>query len=99
MIKGNTPSSTQLGQMMPCIYVIDDDRSVRDALNPNWICELERAQTGHGHAPPCSRGSSFGLRQKYDCHDAALDEGEQDQAEHDGQTAPDQRLGPRGNVQ
>jgi FixJ family two-component response regulator len=30
MIKGNTPSS---GQMVPCIYVIDDDRSVRDALS------------------------------------------------------------------
>ena len=33
MIKGNTPSSAPLGQMVPCIYVIDDDRSVRDALS------------------------------------------------------------------
>jgi FixJ family two-component response regulator len=33
MIKGNAPSSAQLAQMVPCIYVIDDDRSVRDALS------------------------------------------------------------------
>jgi FixJ family two-component response regulator len=33
MIKGNTPSSSQSGQPSACIYVIDDDRSVRDALS------------------------------------------------------------------
>ena len=33
MIKGNAPSSPQSGQAAPCIYVIDDDRSVRDALS------------------------------------------------------------------
>jgi FixJ family two-component response regulator len=33
MIKGNTPSSSQAGQPSACIYVIDDDRSVRDALS------------------------------------------------------------------
>ena len=34
MIKGNSPSSSpQVGQAAACIYVIDDDRSVRDALS------------------------------------------------------------------
>ena len=33
MIKGNSPSSPQVGQAAACIYVIDDDRSVRDALS------------------------------------------------------------------
>jgi FixJ family two-component response regulator len=33
MIKGNALSSSQAGQAAPCIYVIDDDRSVRDALS------------------------------------------------------------------
>ena len=33
MIKGNTPSSSQPGQAAPSIYVIDDDRSVREALS------------------------------------------------------------------
>jgi FixJ family two-component response regulator len=33
VIKGNTPSSTAAGRDSPCIYVIDDDQSVRDALS------------------------------------------------------------------
>ena len=33
MIKGNSPASPQAGQATACIYVIDDDRSVRDALS------------------------------------------------------------------
>ena len=33
MIKGNAPSSTSPSQAGPCIYVIDDDQSVRDALS------------------------------------------------------------------
>ena len=33
MIKGNALSSSQADQAAPCIYVIDDDRSVRDALS------------------------------------------------------------------
>jgi FixJ family two-component response regulator len=33
MIKGNTPSSSQPGQAAASIYVIDDDRSVREALS------------------------------------------------------------------
>jgi len=33
MIKGNTPSSSPSSQAAACIYVVDDDRSVRDALS------------------------------------------------------------------
>jgi FixJ family two-component response regulator len=33
MMKGNTPPSTQPGQDGPCIHVVDDDQSVRDALS------------------------------------------------------------------
>jgi FixJ family two-component response regulator len=33
MIKGNTPSSSQTSQAAASIYVIDDDRSVREALS------------------------------------------------------------------
>lgn len=33
MIKGNAPSATQAGKEVPCIYVIDDDQSVREALS------------------------------------------------------------------
>jgi FixJ family two-component response regulator len=33
MIKGNTPSSASATPDGPCIYIIDDDQSVRDALS------------------------------------------------------------------